>query len=203
MQPAPLEFWFDFISPYGYLASLRIDDIAARHGRLVHWRPMLIGVTVLKVMGLRPLMETPLKKEYVVREIARYCRRHDVALVRTPEAPPANPLPAARAFAWLRAHAPEHAKPFARAAMHAYWAQGVDHDQAEALREIATKARVPASTIERAMSGDDGARLLRVEVETAIARGVFGSPFVLVDGEPFFGVDKLELVDEWLREGGW
>ena len=59
--PAPIDFYFDFISPYGYLASTRIEHIAARHGRAVAWRPFLQGVTVLQVMGLKPLLETPLK----------------------------------------------------------------------------------------------------------------------------------------------
>jgi 2-hydroxychromene-2-carboxylate isomerase len=57
----PIRFWFDFVSPYGYLASLRIDELAARHGRTVDWRPLLLGVTVLRSVGLMPLMGTPLK----------------------------------------------------------------------------------------------------------------------------------------------
>ena len=67
MKPAsnisiePLQFHFDFISPYGYFASLRIEALAARHGRTVDWRAMLLGVSVMKVMGLKPLMDTPLK----------------------------------------------------------------------------------------------------------------------------------------------
>ena len=50
-----MRFYFDFISPFGYFAALRIDALAARYGREVEWRPMLLGVTVLKVMGLKPL----------------------------------------------------------------------------------------------------------------------------------------------------
>ena len=72
MTPEPLEFYFDFISPFGYFASLRIEDIAARHGRTVNWNPMLLGVTVVKVMGLRPVMETPLKSDYLERDVMRY-----------------------------------------------------------------------------------------------------------------------------------
>ena len=46
-------------------------------------------------------------------------------------------------------------------------------------------------------------RLLRAAVDRSLARGVFGSPFFIVDGEPFFGLEKMELVDEWLASGGW
>jgi len=199
----PVEFWFDFISPFGYLASLRIDEIAARHGREVRWHPVLIGVTVLKVMGLKPLMETPLKRDYAAREFGRYCRRHGVRVARAIDAPPMNPLPVARAFAWLRQHAPDQAKRFARAALRDYWTLAIDLDLVASVSECGIRGGVPAATMARATEDVTAASLLRAEVEAAIARGVFGSPYVIVDDEPFFGVDKLDLVDEWLACGGW
>jgi 2-hydroxychromene-2-carboxylate isomerase len=64
-NPTPLHFYFDFISPFGYFASLRIEALAARHGRLVEWHAMLLGVSVMKVMGLKPLLDTPVKGDYV------------------------------------------------------------------------------------------------------------------------------------------
>ncbi|HSW21887.1 MAG TPA: 2-hydroxychromene-2-carboxylate isomerase [Burkholderiaceae bacterium] len=202
MKPA-LQFWFDFISPFGYLASLRIDEIAARHGRTVDWHPLLVGVTVLKVMGLPPVPQTPLKGPYAARQIARYLRRHGVSLARDPSAPPMHPLPAGRLFAWLRVHAPAQAKPVARAIFDAYWAQGRTMDDPAALREVALQAGVPAATVDAGLSDAAAATLLRAEVDAAIAAGAFGSPFFIVDGEPFFGVDNLELLEQWLAGGGW
>ena len=94
---APVEFWFDFISPYGYFASTRIEALALRYGRAVAWRPLLLGVTVLKVMGLKPLPETPLKQDYIAADLPRLARllavpfrRHGLKGV--------NSLAAARAF---------------------------------------------------------------------------------------------------------
>lgn len=197
-QAAPIDFWFDVISPYGWLASLRIDAIAARHGRAVRWRPMLLGVSVLKVMGLPPVMRTPLKRDYVPREIARYLRRHGLAMARDPAAEPMDPLPCARVFAWLAQHRPAAAKAFVREAMRRYWVDGEDMARPEALQSA-----LPADAAPLADMLAEGAALLRAEVERGLAAGVFGSPFIVVDGEPFFGVDKLELVDEWLARGGW
>ena len=199
----PIRFWFDFVSPYGYLASLRIDELAARHGRTVDWHPLLVGVTVLRTMGLKPLMGTPLKRDYVPREIARYVRRHGVTLQREVSAPPMNPLPAGRAFAWLRAHAPPHAKPFARAVFHAVWAEAHDVVERDALAACAERSGTPVQLIDTAIAAPDAGALLRSEVLRGIDAGAFGSPFVIVDGEPFFGVDKFELIDEWLTRGGW
>ncbi|HEX6019192.1 MAG TPA: 2-hydroxychromene-2-carboxylate isomerase [Burkholderiaceae bacterium] len=200
---APIRFWFDFISPYGYLASLRIDELAARHGRTVEWHPLLVSVTVLRTMGLKPLMATPLKKDYVPREVARYTRRHGVTLLRDVRAKPMNPLPSARALAWLRAHAPRHAKPFARAVFHAVWAEAQDVVERDELLACAQRSDTPPELIDAAIAAADAGPLLRAEVQRAIEAGAFGSPFVIVDDEPFFGVDKFELIDEWLTRGGW
>jgi 2-hydroxychromene-2-carboxylate isomerase len=199
----PIDFWFDFISPYGYFASQRIDALAARHGREVRWHPLLLGVTVLKVMKLPPVMQTPLKADYVRREVARYKRRHGVVLARDLSAPPMNPLPAARAFAWLLEAAPAHAKPFAREVFRRTWGEGRDVVEAESLLDAGRAAGVPEALLHTATQGPEPAERLRAEVDAAIACGAFGSPFFLVDGEPFFGVDKLELIERWLAEGGW
>ena len=72
---APLDFWFDFASPYGYLASTQIDDIAARHGRTVRWRPILLGA-VFKVSGMKPVMDQPLRGEYLTHDAPRFARQH-------------------------------------------------------------------------------------------------------------------------------
>ena len=60
-----IEFYFDPISPFAYLGSIEIERVAARLGREVVWKPVLIGITILKVMGLKPLPETPLKGPYL------------------------------------------------------------------------------------------------------------------------------------------
>jgi 2-hydroxychromene-2-carboxylate isomerase len=199
----PIHFWFDFISPFGYFASLRIDDLAALHGRRVVWHPLLIGVTVLKVMGLKPVLATPLKGDYAKAEIARYGRRHHVQLTRPVDAAPMNPLPAARVFAWLLVHAPQHALAFARAVFHAHWQHNISMDNEAALTACGQQAGLPATLMAQVFADPQAAALLRAEVENAISLGVFGSPFFRVDGEAFFGVDKLELLDDWLRCGGW
>ena len=202
-SPLQIDFYFDFISPYGYLASLRIDRLAARHDLAVVWHPVLLGVTVMKVMGLKPLMETPLKKDYIPREIARYARLHGVEIGRDVAKAPMNPLPVARVFSWLKVHGSEHAKDFASAALDAYWRDDRDLSQPLEILAAGARAGVPELLISRALEADEASSLLREEVEHAIRRGVFGSPFFLVGDEPFFGVDKLELIDLWLARRGW
>ena len=204
---APLHFYFDFISPFGYFASLRIDALAARHGRTVQWHPMLLGVSVMKVMGLKPLLDTPLKGPYTARDVRRYARLHGIALGRAADAPMMNPLTAGRTFAWAKRHRPDAAKALAQAMLHAYWHDGIDMSDPAALLGIAlpatVSAMVSAAELVAAAQSAEAAQLLRDEVDASLKAGVFGSPTVVVDDEMFWGVDKLEQVDAWLERGGW
>jgi len=125
MKPA-LAFHFDFISPFGYFASLRIEDLAARHGRTVEWHPMLLGVSVMKVMGLKPLLDTPLKGPYIERDVLRYAGEHQLPMQRRPSDPVMNPLPCGRALAWVNRHQPQRAAEVVHAIYGAYWGQGLD-----------------------------------------------------------------------------
>ena len=205
--PEPLHFYFDFISPFGYFASLRIDALAARHGRSVQWHPMLLGVSVMKIMGLKPLLDTPLKGPYTARDVRRYARLHSITLGRATDAPMMNPLTTGRAFAWAKRHCPDVAKSLAEAMLHAYWHDGVDLSEPAALLSIRlppeVSATISAADLVAAVQSNEAAQLLRNEVDASLKASVFGSPTVVVDGEMFWGVDKLEQVETWLARGGW
>lgn len=196
-MPEPLHLHIDFISPYGYFASLRVEALAARHGRSVAWHPLLLGVTVLKTMGLKPLMDTPLKGDYTARDLQRYAREHGLAMKRQPRDPVMNPLPCARALAWVNRHEPARAAELVHTLYRAYWAEGLD------LSTPAALAPLLGEPIAQAAASGEAAELLRAEVEASLAQGVFGSPTLLIDGEPFWGVDKLEQAERWLQRGGW
>lgn len=200
---APLAFHFDFISPYGYFASRRIEALAAHHGRTVDWRPMLLGVAVLKVMGLKPLLDTPLKGDYVRRDVLRLARREGVRLGRDLNASVGNPLPPARAFYWVKQHHPELAAPMAHALFHAFWAEGRDLSTPEAVGAIRLPEGLEAAAVIAGAASDEAATVLRNAVAASIKAGIFGSPTIVVDGEPFWGNDRLADVDAWLAEGGW
>ena len=202
-MPTAIEFYFDFISPFGFLASLRIDDLAARHGREVDWSSMLVGVSVLKVMGLKPVPQTPLKGDYARRDAERYCRRHGIRLGRTLGDAPANPLPAGRTFHWLKTHDRPRAKPVAQALLKAYWLDRVDIGQLDTVITIAADMGADPEKLRAGHDTGEASELLRAAVDHSLAKGVFGSPYIIIDGEPFFGLEKLELVEDWLASEGW
>jgi 2-hydroxychromene-2-carboxylate isomerase len=199
----PIEFWFDFISPFGWFASLRIDEVAARHGRTVDWRSMLLGVSVIKVMGLKPLLDTPMKGDYVRRDAARYARRHGLTFLGADAVPPISPLAPARAFQWVKAHHPAVHKAFAADLYRAYWSEARDIADPAVIGGIGAAHGVDPTAFAAVVEGEVARERLRAEVAASLDRGVFGSPFIIVDGEPFWAVEKMEVLEEWLARGGW
>jgi 2-hydroxychromene-2-carboxylate isomerase len=198
---APLDFWFDFASPYGYLASTRIDDIAARHGRTVRWRPILLGA-VFKVSGMKPVMDQPLRGEYLIHDVPRFARLLGVPLTM-PAKVPLNGLAACRAFWWLEPSDPSKAHALAKAIYHAHWGEGRDVAAAEQVAEVAAPLGIPAADLIAGVQEPLVKDRLRAETDEAIRRGVFGAPFIQIDGESFWGADRLDQIDEWLARGGW
>ena len=195
-----IEFYFDFSSPYGYFASVRIDDLAARFGRRVAWKPIMIGAA-FKESGNRPLVEQPIKGDYSRHDWRRLARLLDVAWV-LPEPFPIATLAAARAFWWLAEGDAALAKRFARAAFHAYFADGRDISKAETVAEVAASLDIDGPALLAAVRDPAIKERLKRETDEAIKRGVFGSPFVFVDGEGFWGADRLWMVERWLERGG-
>ncbi len=200
-MPAPIDFYFDFSSPYGYLASTRIDGIAARHGREAAWRPFLLGAA-FKQTGQAPLTEQKLRGPYAVHDFPRSARRLGVAF-KMPETFPFLSLAAARAFYWLADSDPDLAKALAKAVYGAAFGEGRNVTAAEAVAEIAAPLGIDRAALVAAASDPAIKERLKAETDAAIARGVFGSPFVFVDGEPFWGSDRLDQVEDWLATGGW
>jgi len=198
-----IDFYFDFISPFGFFASLRINELAQKYGLTANWHSMLIGVSVVKVMGMKPLLEVPLKGDYIRHDARRYARRHGIALARDPGANPVDPRPAGRAFNWLLQHRPDTAQLFAQRMFAAYWLQGRDISVQAVVTEVLRDIGLADPAIAADVAGEGAGRLLRASVEASLARGVFGSPFFVVGKEPFFGVEKMELLEEWLAQGGW
>jgi 2-hydroxychromene-2-carboxylate isomerase len=199
----PIEFYFDFISPFGYFASLRVEELARRHGRDVEWTSMLVGVSVLKVMGIPPIVELPLKGPYIVNDAKRYARQHQVAFERRTPTPTSRPVEAGRAYAWAKEIDRAAAKLLAGCIFRSYFVRCLDIADDGVLGACFAEAGLSWRDYEAARAAGTPAGLLRRNVDASLERGVFGSPFFIVDGEPFFGLEKLPLVEEWLGTGGW
>lgn len=200
-MPAPIGFWFDFTSPYGYVASELIDALAARHRRAVRWHPILLG-PIFKMVGTGPLTQIPLKGDYSKHDFARTARYHQVAF-RLPEKFPVGSQVAARAFYFIDDTDPARAADFAKRVFRAYFAEGRDISDPAVVMEAAAASGADVPALTQGLAGDAIKDRLKAEVENAMKAGIFGSPWFVVDGEPFWGVDRLPMLEEWISRGGW
>ncbi|MGE3644649.1 MAG: 2-hydroxychromene-2-carboxylate isomerase [Beijerinckiaceae bacterium] len=199
---SPVAFYFDIFSPFGYLASTQIEMIAARHGRTVDWRPVLVGITVLKVMGMKPLAAYPLKGPYLQHDMERFAKLYGVPFKRH-GLTGHNSLNAMRAFVWLKQQEPRMAVDFAKAMYARLWIESKDITSPEACAEEAEALGFDTDALLAAIASDGIKQALTRDVEDAIAKGVFGVPFFIADGESFFGNDHIWMLEHWLRHGKW
>ncbi len=199
---APIDFWFDFASGYAYFAAHGIDGLEQRTGRTVIWRPYILG-TAFQVTGVKGLSSTPLKKDYALRDWQRLSRLLDLPFALPPRHP-AVALAATRAFYWLDDRDPALAKAFARMILDRYFTGGIDSGDAAQVADAAREALgVDADALRAAMADPALKARVRSLSENAVAGGVFGSPFFIVDGEPFWGWDRMGMVEDWVRRQGW
>jgi 2-hydroxychromene-2-carboxylate isomerase len=199
---SPIEFWFDFASGYAYFAALEIEALAERHGRSVLWRPFTLGAA-FKVTGAQGLSRTPLKGEYARRDWQRLARLKGV-LFKLPERHPKVGLAAIRAFYHIDRIDPPSAARVAERIITGYFRDGLDTDDPHAIAQVAS--RLPGIDRESVLAGINDPEIkaiARQHGEAVVARGVFGSPWIFVDGEPFWGSDRLTMVEQWLSTGPW
>jgi 2-hydroxychromene-2-carboxylate isomerase len=196
-----IDFYFDFSSPYGYFMSEKIDAVAARFGRSVRWRPFLLGA-VYKLTGAKALPSLPMKGPYSVRDFERSARFLGLNC-RIPSAFPVATQHAGRAFYWLDERDPDLARRFAQAVLRAYFVADRDISQVDTILDVAASLGVDREALAAALEDDAVKARLRAECDAAIERGVFGSPYVVIDGEPFWGVDRLPQIERWLETGGF
>ncbi len=197
---APIDFYFDFSSPYGYFGAMRIEQLAQKHDRAVNWHPLLLGV-IFKTTGGAPLPSIPIKGEYSLHDFARSARFYGIPY-KHPAVFPISSQAAARAVLWAQGRGgAAKAAELTKALYRAYFAEGVDISDAAQVARIGGAAGLDAAALAEGLGSPEVKDGLRKEVEQAMERGVFGSPFMIVDGEPFWGVDRFEQLDAFLANG--
>ena len=198
---AAIDFYFDFSSPYGYMAAAKVEPLAAKHGRAVNWRPILLGAA-MKVTGGAPLPQIPLKGDYARRDFVRSAKFHGVPF-RIPSSFPISTIAAVRAFYWAQGKDPARAVTLAKSLYTAYFVDDVDISRIEEVIRIAATAGFGAEDVTAGVADQAVKDKTKAEVDAAVGKGVFGSPFIVIDGEAFWGMDRLDQAEKWLATGGW
>jgi 2-hydroxychromene-2-carboxylate isomerase len=198
---AAIEFYFDFSSPYGYLAAQRIEEVVEEYQREILWKPFLLGA-LFKITGAQPLLDIPMKGDYARHDLARSARLYDVPFV-VPEAFPFMSVAACRASYWLNESDPEEAIDLIKALYDTAFGEGRSIAEPGEVAAVAEELGHDPDEVLAAVQEPRIKDLLRQEVDAAIAKGVFGSPYIIVDDEPYWGFDRLDDVALWLEMGGW
>ncbi len=190
---AELEFFFDYGSPYSYLADTRLPELSTRTGCIVRYRPMLLG-GVFKATGNRSPFFEPVeaKREYGAVELRRWIAHYGVPLQMSP-AFPINTLPLMRL-----AHAAQRAgvfPAFHAAVYPAFWAEGQDLGDLDVITSVLRGANLDAEALGASAAESTTKQSLRDTTDEAIERGVFGAPTFFVGNEMFFGNDRLAMVE--------
>ena len=199
LQPPPVLSYSDLSSPYSYIASEWIEAVAARHGRRVQWHAILLGAT-FQAAELKSPISHPIKRDYVLRDFERSARFAGLPY-RPPEVFPIATQNAARVFWWLHEQDPARAVAWAHAGLRAYFTRGVVLSEPDALRALLAESDIDPDAAMAACNDPVWKAALKLQNDKAVAAGVFGAPFVIVDGEPFWGNDRQAQIERWLASG--
>lgn len=198
MTGKPIEFWYEFASPYSYLAAFQIEQAAAAAHLAVIWRPFLLG-PIFAQQGWTdsPFNLYPVKGAYMLRDIERLCLDANLPW-RNPSTFPRNGLLAARIA--LNLPEPNHIAAFSKAVFSANFADDQDISSPELLRQILTTLALPAEDLVEKARSDASKAALRRQTDQAITLGIFGAPSFVIGKELFWGNDRLEQAIRWAKK---
>jgi len=190
---AAFEFFYDFTSPYSYLASTRVEALAERTGAHLRWRPFFLG-GVLKASGNRAPIEVAAKGRHMLVDLGRWAKRLGVPF-RFPAVFPVPSILALRAA--LAADREGLLVPLSHAVFRAVWVDDRPIGKPEELAPVLTAAGLPGPRLVEAAPGEKEA--LVHQTQEAVDRGAFGAPAFFVGQELFLGNDRMDFLEEALR----
>ena len=183
-----VEFFYDIVSTYSYLASTQIEALADRTGATFVWRPFLLG-GVFKATGNAPPASLPARGLYLMTDVQRWCRLYGVTF-KLPASFPASTLIAMRALTALEG---DERVAATHRLFHAYFVDNVDISDAAVVADLIGEGPV-------AMASDPTVKAaLRASTEEAVSRGAFGAPSFFFNGEMYFGNDRLHFLEAALK----
>ena len=190
-----IEYYFTLLSPWTYLAGLRLEEMAGRHGASIVYRPTDLAAVFAETGGLPLPKRHPVRQAYRLQELRRWSEVRDMPINIQPAHWPTDPMKASCAVIAMT-EAGGNAGALAHAFLRACWAEEKDIAAESVIRECVAGVGENWEAIEDRLSG------ARIEfdknTERAIEAGVFGAPFYIVEGECFWGQDRLELLDRHL-----
>ncbi|HEY1057155.1 MAG TPA: 2-hydroxychromene-2-carboxylate isomerase [Limnobacter sp.] len=194
-----IDFYFDLTSPYSYVAAEQIEAIAQAGNRTVNYKPTLLGF-VFKSTGNSAPMMNPAKGKYSIKDFPRTARFYGLEL-NWPKQFPINATAASRAILKLKATQPEKVGDFVRALYRAYFVTGSDITSEEGVKAVADGMGLDGAALAAANNDETIKEQMKAAVQESVEVGMFGAPYFVVDGEAFWGQDRLDQLRKWVVEG--
>lgn len=199
---ADIDYFFATISPYTYLAATRLEEIAARHGATIAYKPVDLLAVFARTGGVPPDQRASARQEYRLQELRRQARKAGLPLNPAPRHWPTNPAPSSYAvIAAANAGGGDMGR-LVHALTRACWAEDRDVADDAVIRACLEEAGFDPSLADSGLLV--GAETYAANTEEAVARGAFGAPFYIVnaDDERFWGQDRLDDLDAHLAARG-
>ncbi len=191
-----VEFYFDFGSPTAYLAYRRLMQFNAAYGLNIDYRPMLLG-GVFKATGNTSPVTVPAKGRYMLeQDLPRFATRYGVDLLFNPHFP-LNTLTLMRGA--IAAHRLDCFEHYTDVVYRGVWAEGKNMGEEAVVIEVLTAAELDAEAILAKAGEDEVKASLIANTDAAVARGIFGAPTMFLDGEMYFGQDRLDFIEAALK----
>jgi 2-hydroxychromene-2-carboxylate isomerase len=196
MTTNTIEFYFDLGSPAAYLAWTQMPRLAADTGAAIEYRPMLLG-GVFQATGNKSPMEVPAKGRYVMGELQRYAERYQVPFSQNPFFP-INTLTLMRMATGVQIHEPARFASVVDTLYRAIWVEGKNMNDAATVAAVLDAAGFNAAALAARAADSQVKDRLKAVTQEAVARGVFGAPTFFVNGQMYWGQDRLDSVRQAL-----
>lgn len=199
MAPS-IDYYFTLISPFSYLGHKALLAAADKHGASIAFKPMNLA-DVFATSGVMPIPERPVSRQnYRLIELQRIADFRGLPLTLRPAHFPTNPALANGAVAAISAAGSDPAD-FMFEAFQACWVNERDISQPETVRELLEATGHDATAIMAAASSQEVVATMAENTEAAIAAGAVGAPAYVLQGEPFWGQDRIDHLDHALSTG--
>ncbi len=196
-----IDYFFSTLSPFSYLSGTRLEDVAAKHGATINYKPLDIVALFSRTGGTLPGERHENRKDYRVQELRRASAKTGLKLNIKPAHWPTNAAPSSYAIIAAQSAKQNGAKGDLGGLVHgvlrACWAEEKNIAEDEVVRSILEANGFDADLADKGMLA--GAEAYANNLEEAVNRGVFGAPFYITDGdERFWGHDRLDDLDRHL-----
>lgn len=199
-MPKSIDYYLSLRSPWAYLGSTRLEEIAARHGAEVAVKPVDFGTIFPQTGGLPLPKRAPARQAYRLVELRRWRARLDLPLNLEPIGFAVDEGPAARLVLAARDSGGDPLR-LAHAVLRAVWVEERRIDEPETLKAIAEETGHDGAALLARAERPETAAAYEALTREALSRGVFGAPTYVYRDEPFWGQDRLDFLDRALAEG--